>query len=166
MHAICNLGRSVPARLYGALLERDRCCVVVPGCSATCNLEIDHRVVPFAEGGPTELSNLARICHRHHFLKTHDGYCLEGEPGAWVWVHPDGSRHGPGALPPRGAVAPPGTDPPPGGHTVTGTGAARRRELPSAPEKPAELAHSPRPEQSSLFSGAGDLSGTPAGHAA
>ena len=81
MHAICNLGRSVPARLYGALLERDRCCVVVPGCSATCNLEIDHRVVPFAEGGPTELSNLARICHRHHFLKTHEGYKASPGPG-------------------------------------------------------------------------------------
>ncbi len=67
VHAICNLGRSVPTRLYNALMERDRCCVV-PGCSATHNLEIDHRVVPFAEGGPTELANLARICPHPHFL--------------------------------------------------------------------------------------------------
>ncbi|MFZ2056942.1 MAG: HNH endonuclease signature motif containing protein [Acidimicrobiales bacterium] len=169
VHAICNLGRSVPARLYSALLERDRCCVV-PGCSATCNLEIDQRVVPFAQSGPTQLSNLARMCHHHHFLKTYEGYCLQGEPGAWVWVHPDGSRHGPGALPPRDAVAPPGTDPPPGGRLVTGAGVAPWRELPSAPGRPAELARSPRPEQSSLFSGdgqsVGEISGTPAGHAA
>ena len=95
VHAICNLGRSVPAKLHRALLERDRCCVV-PGCGATRHLEIDHRRLPFCQGGPTELDNLARICHHHHFLKTHGGYALEGEPGAWVWVHPDGRRDGPG----------------------------------------------------------------------
>ena len=50
VHSICNLGRAVPARLHSALVERDRCCVV-PGCSSTYNLEIDHRVVPFANGG-------------------------------------------------------------------------------------------------------------------
>jgi hypothetical protein len=111
VHAICNLGRSVPAKLHSALLERDRCCVV-PGCSATRNLEIDHRLVPFAEGGPTELANLARLCHHHHFLKTHDGYSLQGEPGAWVWVSPDGGHDNALASPPRDQVPPPSSDPP------------------------------------------------------
>ena len=158
VHAICNLGRSVPARLYEALLERDRCCVV-PGCSATHNLEIDHRVVPFAQGGPTELANLARICHHHHFLKTHEGFSLEGEPGAWVWVHPDGSRHGPGALPPQDGSSPPATD----------LGTDVRRALERAPAhrvgplsptgQPAGRARQARPEQPSLFAGASHRSG-------
>jgi hypothetical protein len=94
----------------------------VPGCSATRNLEIDHRLVPFAEGGPTELANLARLCHHHHFLKTHDGYCLEGEPGAWVWVRPDGSRHGALASPPRGPVPPPSSDLPCAGDSAADAG--------------------------------------------
>lgn len=101
VHTICNLGRAVPAKLHSALIERDRCCVV-PGCGATRHLEIDHRIIPFASGGPTKLENLARLCHHHHFLKTHEGFSIEGEPGAWVWVHPDGTRHGPLAKVPPG----------------------------------------------------------------
>ncbi len=162
VHAICNLGRSVPARLYNALLERDRCCVV-PGCSATQNLEIDHRVVPFAEGGPTELANLARICHYHHFLKTHEGYSLQGEPGAWVWVHPDGSGHGPGASPPTNATAGrPGTDPPPAGSNAPDRAPARWVDRRSAPGQLGEHPQPPRPEQSSLFASA--ASGVRAGN--
>ena len=38
-------------------------------------------------------------------MKTHEGYALEGGPGAWVWVHPDGTRHGPGAKSPPGDAA-------------------------------------------------------------
>jgi hypothetical protein len=162
VHAICNLGRSVPTRLYNALLERDRCCVV-PGCSATHNLEIDHRVVPFAEGGPTELANLARICHHHHFLKTHEGYSLQGEPGAWVWVHPDGSRHGPGASPCKDVTASPGQGPPPAARHGAGSAPAQRADRPAALVRPAEHAQPPRPEQSSLFAGAGDCTGAGAG---
>ncbi len=158
VHAICNLGRSVPARLYQALLERDRCCVV-PGCSATHNLEIDHRVVPFAQGGPTELANLARICHHHHFLKTHEGFSLEGEPGAWVWVHPDGSRYGPGAPPPADGSSRPGTDPGTDARHASGRAPAHRGGPPPPTGQPAERAPRPRPEQASLFAGAGDRSG-------
>jgi len=141
VHAICNLGRAVPTRLYHALLERDRCCAV-PGCSATYNLEIDHRVVPFADGGPTRLENLARICHHHHFLKTYEGYRLEGEPGAWVWVHPDGTRQGPGAKAPPRDEAPSGDEAPPGGRALP------RDDVPPPTQ-------STLPEQSSLFAGAG-----------
>jgi hypothetical protein len=163
VYSICNLGRAVPARLYSALVERDRCCVV-PGCSSTRNLEIDHRLVPFAQGGATELANLARLCHYHHFLKTHDGYCLEGGPGAWIWVHPDGTRHGPGASPPRDRTAPPGTDPPPTGQPDAGDGPERAYEQgdephqPAAAEQPAAAGpqRPPEPEQPSLFGGTGD----------
>jgi hypothetical protein len=135
VHAICNLGRAVPSKAYSALLDRDRCCVV-PGCSATYNLENDHRVVPFGKGGPTRIDNLARICYFHHHLKTHEGYALEGEPGAWVWVHPDGRRNrGPKPPPRRPASVEKDTGDPDDG--VGGAGPAPYSE--------------PAPEQDSLF---------------
>jgi len=47
---ICHLGRSIPAALKIALIERDPTCVV-PGCDVATRLEIDHRIVPFARTG-------------------------------------------------------------------------------------------------------------------
>jgi Domain of unknown function (DUF222)/HNH endonuclease len=85
--AVSNLGRTIKATLRTALFERDRHCVV-PGCMATRALEIDH-LVPFAEGGPTELDNLALLCHHHHFLKTYEGWALTRtgttQTGAPMW---------------------------------------------------------------------------------
>jgi hypothetical protein len=74
IRAVSHLGRTVNRRLRTALAHRDRCCVV-PGCGVPFGLEIDH-VVPFAEGGPTELENLALLCHHHHYLKTYEGWTL------------------------------------------------------------------------------------------
>ena len=87
---VAHSGRTIPAALRRALVERDPECVV-PGCTIREDLEIDH-LEPFAEGGP---ANLARLCHWHHYLKTHHGHLLErGEAGpgagpAWRWVAPD-----------------------------------------------------------------------------
>jgi len=61
---------------------------VVPGCGVSFGLEIDH-LVPYAEGGPTTLDNLALLCHHHHYLKTYEGWTLtmvttEGKgPPSW-----------------------------------------------------------------------------------
>jgi hypothetical protein len=74
IRAVCTLGRTISRRLRIALAARDRCCVV-PGCGAASGLEIDH-VIPFADGGPTELDNLALLCHHHHFLKTYERWVL------------------------------------------------------------------------------------------
>ena len=73
--AVARAGRTIPAALRRALSERDPGCVV-PGCDATERLEIDH-LVPFADGGEASLANLARLCHWHHYLKTHHGHRLE-----------------------------------------------------------------------------------------
>lgn len=78
IRAISHHGRTINRRLRTALAHRDRGCVV-PGCGVTWGLEIDH-VVPFAEGGPTTLDNLALLCHHHHFLKTFEGWTLEQAP--------------------------------------------------------------------------------------
>jgi hypothetical protein len=87
IRTVCHLGRAVPAHLRTALEERDPVCVV-PFCNVASGLEIDHRLVPFADGGPASLENLARLCKVHHYLKTHRGFRLEGGPGAWEWIPP------------------------------------------------------------------------------
>ena len=87
---VLPLGRSVPRRLRRALEAREPTCAV-PGCDARENLEIDH-LVPWAEGGPTTLDNLVRLCGWHHGLKTHRGFRLAGRPGEWTWRGPDRRR--------------------------------------------------------------------------
>jgi hypothetical protein len=91
IRTVCHLGRTVPAHVDTALEARDRTCVV-PGCDVSLSLEIDHWKIPFAQGGPTELWNLARLCRFHHQLKTYEGFELRGGPGRWEWVPPSGSR--------------------------------------------------------------------------
>jgi hypothetical protein len=75
IRAISHFGRTINRHLRTALAHRDRCCVV-PGCGVSYGLEIDH-IQEFARGGPTELANLALVCHHHHYLKTYEGWTLE-----------------------------------------------------------------------------------------
>jgi hypothetical protein len=91
--SIFSFKRAIPVPLDTALHFRDRTCVV-PGCNSSFHLERDH-VHEFARNGPTTLSNLALLCPRHHRLKSTKGYRLEGPPGRWRWVKPDGSPAGP-----------------------------------------------------------------------
>ncbi len=84
---VCHVGRSIPAPLKTALMVRDQHCVV-PGCDVAHGLEFDHWMVPFAEGGPASLENLARLCSHHHYLRTHKGFQLGGGPGRWTWSGP------------------------------------------------------------------------------
>ena len=90
--SLCHLGRTIPTNLKRAVEQRDPHCVV-PGCGSVWNLEVDHCKIPFAEGGRATIDNLARLCRFHHRMKTHRGYRLAGSPGAWVWIHPDGTEH-------------------------------------------------------------------------
>ncbi len=84
--SVAHAGRTIPASVRRALVERDPVCVV-PGCGLRDGLEIDH-VEPFATGGPTTLGNLARLCHWHHYLKTHLGHRLESRADGWHWTDP------------------------------------------------------------------------------
>ncbi|HUD17982.1 MAG TPA: HNH endonuclease signature motif containing protein [Acidimicrobiales bacterium] len=74
IRAVSHLGRTINRCLRTALVHRDTTCVV-PGCGVSFGLEVDH-LVPFAEGGPTELDNLALLCHHHHYLKTYENWVL------------------------------------------------------------------------------------------
>lgn len=109
--SVCHIGRSIPAHLRSALEERDPTCVV-PGCDVAVSLEIDHWRTPFAVGGPTELSNLARLCHAHHAMKTYGGFELRGGPGKWGWEPPpDFDTNGRGRREPMAAAGSQGRSP-------------------------------------------------------
>jgi hypothetical protein len=84
--AVAHFGRTIPTRLRTALRARDTECAV-PGCHSRHRLEIDH-IEPFAEGGPTSLDNLVRLCRPHHHMKTNLGFRLIGGPGRWKWIAP------------------------------------------------------------------------------
>jgi hypothetical protein len=96
---VAHAGRTIPAALRRALVERDPVCVV-PGCGVGQALEIDH-VEPFGQGGPTSLANLVRLCRWHHYLKTHQRHRLEREEDGWRWIPP--GRADPGSEPPGGS---------------------------------------------------------------
>ncbi len=89
--AVYSAGRHIPRRIYSALLQRDPRCVV-PGCDTRLGLENDHWVVDFAKGGLASMDNIARLCHHHHLLRTHDGYRLLGGPEEWQWLAPDNPK--------------------------------------------------------------------------
>jgi hypothetical protein len=93
---VAHAGRTIPAPLRRALIERDQACAV-PGCDVREALEIDH-VDPFGRGGPTRLDNLVRLCHWHHYLKTHQRHRIERIGDSWRWYPPDDSRTGSFAL--------------------------------------------------------------------
>ncbi len=94
VNTVCTKSRYIRRALRVALEERDQTCCV-PECDGSDPLEVDHRT-DYADGGPTSLENLARLCPYHHHLKTHRGWRLVGGPGSWRFVRPDrppGSDH-------------------------------------------------------------------------
>src|SRR5207253_5175851 len=85
--------RTIPPALRRALHHRDRGCRF-PGCVVRFG-QGDH-IRHWAEGGPTTLSNLALLCHRHHRAVHEEGYHLERLPNGELefrrpngWVLPD-----------------------------------------------------------------------------
>jgi hypothetical protein len=92
---VAHAGRTIPTALRRALAERDPVCVV-PGCDTGEGLEIDH-LLPFVDGGKASMENLVRLCHWHHYLKTHHRHRLEPAADGWQWIAPDD----PPSVPPR-----------------------------------------------------------------
>ena len=86
VRGVTHLGRTIPAKVKTALLERDRVCGI-EGCRHSAILEIDH-VLPVGDQGPTRLDNLVRLCSHHHRLKTHKGYGLIRDATAWKLLPP------------------------------------------------------------------------------
>ncbi len=80
--------RTIPPALRRALHHRDRGCRF-PGCGVRFGQ--GHHIRHWAQGGPTTLSNLALLCHRHHRAVHEDGYQLDRQPdGELRFRRPDG----------------------------------------------------------------------------
>jgi hypothetical protein len=94
VRCVTGTKRTIPTPLRVALSERDPTCVV-PGCGVARHLEIDHWQRDYSMDGPTCLDNLARLCGRHHAMKTYTGWRLAGGPGHWKWVPPESPRASP-----------------------------------------------------------------------
>ncbi len=80
--------RTVPPALRRALEARDRHCRF-PGCQARrCD---SHHVEHWADGGATKLSNLVRLCRRHHRAVHEEGFTVRLDAGgAAEFRWPDG----------------------------------------------------------------------------
>lgn len=93
-NAIIDLGMKVRFATHDqfqALLMRDGGCRF-PGCSIPAEwCEIDH-LVPFTEGGPSDLANLALWCSYHHHFKHRSDVMVIGDAhDLWLQL-PDGRR--------------------------------------------------------------------------
>jgi uncharacterized protein DUF222/HNH endonuclease len=69
--------RTIPPALRRALQHRDRGCRF-PGCGH--RFTQGHHIRHWAHGGPTTLSNLALLCHRHHRAVHEMSYTVEPRP--------------------------------------------------------------------------------------
>jgi hypothetical protein len=58
------------------------------GCGSRERLQIDH-IIPVEDGGPTEKTNLWRLCPYHHKLKTFYRWTVVGQAGQRHLVPPD-----------------------------------------------------------------------------
>jgi hypothetical protein len=80
--------RTIPPALRRALQDRDRGCRF-PGCNHRFTHE--HHLRHWAYGGPTTLSNLALLCHRHHRAVHEMGFSVERRSdGSLRFGRPDG----------------------------------------------------------------------------
>ena len=75
--------RTVPTRLRRLLVARDKHCVW-PGCHAPPSRCDAHHLIHWAKGGPTDLDNLALLCHTHHQHLHEHGYRLIRGPDGWT----------------------------------------------------------------------------------
>ena len=80
-----NVGRAqriVPSRTRRLVEDRDRGCRF-PGCTST-HVEC-HHLIPWADAGPTNTSNLAGLCPFHHDAHHNGDFTISGNPD-----NPDG----------------------------------------------------------------------------
>jgi hypothetical protein len=86
---IGRTSRQIPAWMSRALRRRDRHCRF-PGCDRTRWTQ-GHHIHHWIDGGPTDLTNMATLCVRHHHLVHEDGWTLEGDPNDTLrFIKPNG----------------------------------------------------------------------------
>lgn len=80
--------RIVPGWLRRLVHERDGGQCQHPGCGNTRWLQV-HHIVPWAQGGPTDLDNLILLCGAHHRWVHERGWHITGPPDERVFRRPD-----------------------------------------------------------------------------
>jgi len=91
---VLDVGRrryQITGALRAMITLRDGSCRF-PGCNAAASrCQIDH-VIPWDQGGGSDVGNLGVLCVRHHQLKTHGGWKLtDSKPnGSCTWRSPQG----------------------------------------------------------------------------
>lgn len=70
-----------------AVAVRDRHCTF-PGCDQSADRCDVHHLVEYAEGGPTDIDNLALLCVRHHHMIHRHGWTWSGRAGPDLRWHP------------------------------------------------------------------------------
>lgn len=103
---VLDLGRatrlaSVPQRK--ALLVR-WCTCGFPGCTIPVHWTKAHHLDPWKPGGCTDIDVLLPLCERHHHVVHEGRWRIERLGDAYVFVAPDGTRHGP--VHPNGRAGP------------------------------------------------------------
>lgn len=94
--------RTVSPALGRVLRHRDRRCRF-PGCERSRGVQA-HHIEHAADGGPTEASNLVRLCPFHHRFLHEGRWRIEGDPAkpdGLVFRRPDGrvfTGHGPQSI--------------------------------------------------------------------
>ena len=86
--------RTIPPALFTALVLRDKHCRM-PGCEQPPERCDVHHVIPWEQGGSTNLRNTILICPFDHHNKCHgNGWHLEMEPDGTLHItDPNGTRH-------------------------------------------------------------------------
>lgn len=93
------------ARLQFVLTDRevrfrDGGTCTFPGCGMASFLQ-SHHIWHWEDGGPTDLDNLATLCHFHHKLVHEFGWRVALVGSIVQWFRPDGSLFDPGPDPPK-----------------------------------------------------------------
>lgn len=79
--------RTVSPSQWVALCARDIGCVF-PGCTRPAEYCDAHHLVHWADGGPTDLDNLALACGHHHDLIHHGAWEIYLGPDRRPWLRP------------------------------------------------------------------------------
>jgi hypothetical protein len=118
---VLHLGRKIRTATHNqrrALLARDGVTCAVRGCTVPWDQCQAHHIVPWENGGTTDLQNLLHLCAGHHHLVHDDHWTLRHTPDGWALrppatplpagSTPPAVRRRPGTTPPR--RRPPGRD--------------------------------------------------------
>lgn len=84
--ALSTVARGFTNTQRKAIAVRDGTCVI-PGCDIGAFWCDMHHVIPWCEGGPTDVDNGVALCWRHHASIDHSGWEIEMRGGA-PWVRP------------------------------------------------------------------------------